>query len=157
MAAYTTLALVKDLLPDSYDTTALPDAKITEFIAYASRRTDEGVGSQYPYNGSQKFSDSPNAPATIEEIATWLAAARCWIRLKEANQFTEGNQAAEWREMAMADLKAIREGDIEVSDGGTALGQTSIYIAGEDTDRVFSQGEYIDGELQGNAGTLDDF
>lgn len=154
MAAYTTVDLVKECLPDDVSE-IISDGEITTLIGRASAYVDQAVGPAYAYNGSQKFSDSPNAPPLIDEITRWKAAEWAWVRLKEANQLDHGTQGGVYRRMAADALEQIRNGDIELAASGASLASAAAYITTLNTDRVFTRGEYTNGVLQGDPGTLD--
>ena len=161
MAAYTTTTLLGYLMPSPLpsDVTAGMQA---QWIADASAYVDGMVGKRYPMLGDgQKFADitdSPATPALIELCARWVAAHYGWLKLGEINR-TEATNATKYLEMADDKLKAIREGEADIySAAGADLATAeTAYSTTEDRDPTFTRGARVDGELQGDAGTLDDF
>ena len=122
---------------------------------------DGMVGPKYPMLGTlQKFADSPSAPAWIELCARWLAAYFGFVQLREINKTDKlPTQASMYFKMAQAALKDIRKGDIDVFDaaGAEMASSAEAYSTTENRDATFTTGEYVDGDLQGDEGTLDWF
>jgi len=160
VAAYTNRTNLQTLLPSVLPadlTTALQD----QYISDASAMVDSLVGKRFPMSSNgQKFNDitaSPATPAVIELCARWIAAHFAWLKLGEINR-SEATNAATYLAMAKAQLQEIREGAVDVySSTGANLGTyTTAWSNTEDRDPTFRRGVYEDGELVGEAGTLDD-
>lgn len=160
MPTYTTRTALQTLLPSSLPaalTTTLQD----QYIADGSAYVDGMVGKRFPIlSSNQKFADitdSPATPALIELCARWVAAHFAWLKLGEINR-SEPTNASRYLEMADAKLKEIRDGEVEIltSAGANAASRVTSYSTTSTRDATFTRGKYVDGVLEGDAGTLDD-
>ncbi len=160
MPTYTTRTALQTLLPASLPaalTTTLQD----QYIADGSAYVDGSVGKRFPILSTyQKFADitaSPATPMLIELCARWVAAHFAWLKLGEINR-SEASNASKYLDMAEAKLKQIRDGDVEIftSTGVNAASRPTAYSTTQTRDATFTRGKYVDGDLEGDAGTLDD-
>ena len=160
MPAYASVTDVENLLPSSLPA-AITTAHKNQWIADASAMVDGMVGHRFPMlSTSQKFADSPSAPAWIELATRWLAGYFGFLRLREINKSDKTpSQATNYYKLANDSLEKIRDGKIDIYDaaGADLASAETIWSSSEELDPVFSRGEYIDGTLQGDEGTLDDF
>lgn len=161
MPTYTTTTNLEIHLPAGLPA-SITTAMKTQWIADASALVDALVGPRYPMlSTGQKFpniSASPATPPLIELCARWLAAHYGFLKLGEINR-SEPTMATKYLEMARAQLQEIREGEANIYDstGADLASAETAWSSTKDRDAVFTVGEYVDGDLQGDEGTLDDF
>lgn len=160
MPTYTSRTALQTLLPASLPaalTTTLQD----QYIADGSAYVDAMVGKRFPIlSTGQKFADataSPATPALIELCARWVAGHFAWLKLGEINR-SEASNATKYLEMADAKLQQIREGQVEIFDsaGANKASRATAYSTTQTRDLVFTRGKYVDGDLEGDAGNMDD-
>lgn len=160
MPTYTSRTNLQTLLPATLPsalTTTLQD----QYIADGSAYVDGMVGKRFPIlSTGQKFANltaSPATPALIELCARWVAGHFAWLKLGEINR-SEASNAIKYLDMADAKLKQIRDGEVEIFDstGANAASRATAYSTTETRDATFTRGKYVDGDLEGDAGTLDD-
>lgn len=151
MPSYVTTAKVKTRLPSSLPT-ALSDANIAALILDAGGEIDEKVGGRYAKSyvtNTQRFPEITDTtyttPKTIQLIALWLVLSAAYEILGEENRApdNETNKPNKiyYREKALAELKAIRDGDIilDVTSLSTHWDGYDKYPDDEsDMDRVFT-------------------
>ena len=163
MPTYTTTSNLEDILPASLPATITTALK-NQWIADASAMVDGQVGPRFPMlSTNQKFADitdSPATPAWIELCSRWLAAYFAFLKLKEVNKTEKlPSQAKTYFDQANKFLEQIRAGKLDVLDsaGADLAASAQIWSSTESRDASFNRGEYVDGTLEGDAGTLDDF
>lgn len=110
---YTTDAQVKALLPRSYSTTDLPDSSDTTYTSLAthrikaSREVDSALAPYFCTFNATDHSTYPT-PQYIQDIATHLAAARCFDQLGIGDRNTAyGARAQMHREKAQGWLDRL--------------------------------------------------
>lgn len=130
------------------------------FIADASELAESLVGQA----GFNDITDDPATPAIIERIARYLAASECWRFMKQVGRSGNDTKADDYLakvtnkdETGLADR--VRNGELAIFDANGVAVQTAdpAYSTTADIDPTFSRGQYNDGSLVGDAGTLDDF
>jgi len=168
MASYTSDAKLLVELPSSLPST-LSSAVRAQYISDASAEVDSRVGPRYGLDyatNTQRFpdiTDDPATPEVIEQIARWLAAARCYRKLGDINRdvATGMSTPERYEKQAWELLKEIKTGGIQIVDSdGTDLAGTEPLLDSTtlDKDLEFTKGEYEDGSLVSDeAGTLDGF
>jgi hypothetical protein len=162
MPTYTTTTDVEALLPASLPA-AITTAHKNQWVADASKLVDSLVGPRFSLLSSpagQKFADSPNAPGLIELCARWLGAYFGFLKLREINKADNvPTQGQTYYELAQVNLQMIRDGvaDLYSATGAALAAAPGLVSTPEDIDPTFSRGEYTDGVLVSDAGTLDDF
>ena len=160
MPSYTTTTAIENILPSSLPA-AITAADKTAWVEDASAIVDSSVGPKFPMlSTNQKFADSTSSPALIELCTRWLGAYFGFLRLREiSTSDSEPKQAGKYYKLAMDTLKAIREGKLDIYDaaGADLASAEQAYITNEGRDPTFNTGVYIDGVIDGDSGSLDDF